>query len=274
MTEPLVVADRLRKVYRTRSAAGRRRVTVVAVDGVSFQLAAERSLAIVGESGSGKTTVARLVVGLERPTSGSIVVCGRERRGRPGGAGERLRRAREVQIVFQDPYASLDPRQCVADSVDEVLGLHDRGSRLARRQQVSRLLELVGLDGRHGEAVPRMLSAGQRQRAAIARALAVQPRVLVLDEAVALLDVSIQAQILNLLADIREQTRLSYIVISHDLAVVRQVADEILVMQAGGIVERGPTARILTEPAHPHTRGLLAAVPRPGWLLDRSKRGS
>jgi ABC-type glutathione transport system ATPase component len=238
---------------------------VVAVDDVSFTLPPGRSLAIVGESGAGKTTIARMVVGLEAPTSGTITACGHDRSRPPRSARDRRRRGREVQIVFQDPYTSLDPRQNAEATIDEVLRLHHGWSAGRRRARTAELTALVGLDTRQSQALPRYLSGGQRQRVAIARALAAQPDVLILDESVAALDVSIQAQVLNLLADIRDQTGVSYILISHDLAVVRQLTDETLVLHHGTVVERGPTAHILDNPQHPYTQRLRASVPRPGW---------
>jgi len=238
---------------------------IVAVDDVSFAVAPGRSLAIVGESGSGKTTVARIVVGLERPSSGRIAVGGRERSWRHISSRERRLRGREAQIVFQDPYSSLDPRQSVRRCLDEALRLHFDWEADRRRQRVERLLEQVGLDQRQGDALPRALSGGQRQRVAIARALACEPAVLICDEAVASLDVSIQAQVLNLLSDIREETGVTYLFISHDLAVVRQVSDEVIVMRHGRVVERGATDEVLESPSHPYTKRLLAAIPRRGW---------
>ena len=231
----------------------------VAVDDVSFSLRRGRSLGIVGESGSGKTTIARMIVGLERPTIGTISACGRDRR----------RRGREVQIVFQDPYTSLDPRQTAEATLDEVLRLHHGWAADRRRARIAELTDLVGLDARQSRALPRSLSGGQRQRVAIARALAAQPAVLILDESVASLDVSIQAQVLNLLADIRDETQVSYILISHNLAVLRQLTYETLVLHRGTVVERGPTAQVLDDPRHPCTQRLRASAPRPGWKPRR-----
>jgi oligopeptide transport system ATP-binding protein len=265
---PAVEVRDLVKVFHLRRGPGMRHgaaKTIHAVDQVSFSVGQGRSLAIVGESGSGKTTLARMVVGLERPTGGSIAVGGRERRLKRVGSGERRRRAREVQIVFQDPYSSLDPRQTVGQCIEEMLRLHFELDRSQRQERVRALLDQVGLDERHAAAYPRALSGGQRQRVAIARALACEPRVLICDEAVASLDVSIQAQVLNLLTDIREVTEVSYLFISHDLAVVRQVSDEILVMKDGRVVEQGPTDHVLDHPADPYTQRLLAAIPRRGW---------
>src|SRR5580704_5193252 len=254
-SEPVLTVDGLRKEFGS----------LVAVDDVSFAVAAGRSMAIVGESGSGKTTVARMIVGLERPTSGTINACGSDR-SRPTRSGRvRRRRGGEIQIVFQDPYTSLDPRQTAEDAIEEVLRLHHRWPPERRRSRVIELIDLVGLDTRQARSLPRALSGGQRQRVAIARALAAEPRVLILDESVAALDVSIQAQVLNLLADIRDETSVSYVLISHDLAVVRQLTDDAIVMHRGQLVERGATAQILDDPQHPYTRRLRASVPRPGW---------
>jgi ABC-type glutathione transport system ATPase component len=207
-----------------------------------------------------------MLVGLETPSAGSIRVHGRDRSTGRLSAAERRRRSREIQIVFQDPYGSLDPRQRIADSVAEVVALHFPSlSKEQRADRVADALARVGLPSRASDSYPRALSGGQRQRVAIARALAAEPDVLVLDESVASLDVSIQAQILNLLADIRDETGISYILISHDLAVVRQVTDHAIVMKSGEVVECGPTSAVLDTPQHPYTRRLLAAVPRPGW---------
>jgi oligopeptide transport system ATP-binding protein len=238
---------------------------LVAVNDVSFAVPPGRSLAVVGESGSGKTTVARMIVGLERPTRGRILVAGRERSWRHASSRERKRRAREVQIIFQDPYSSLDPRQTVRKCLDEALRLHFDWNGDRRNARVEELLEQVGLARRQADALPRALSGGQRQRVAIARALACEPRVLVCDEAVASLDVSIQAQVLNLMSDIRDETGVTYLFISHDLAVVRQVSDDVIVMRAGHVVESGSTEQVLESPRHPYTKRLLAAIPRPGW---------
>jgi ABC-type glutathione transport system ATPase component len=240
-----------------------------AVDDVSFTLASGRSLAVVGESGSGKTTVARMIVGLERPTSGTIAACGRDRTRPATGADERRRRAREVQIVFQDPYTSLDPRQTIYGAVAEIVAHHGGTNDAAR---VDELIALVGLDQRQAHSLPRDLSGGQRQRATIARSLAAAPRVMILDESVAALDVSIQAQVLNLLLDIRDETGVSYVLISHDLAVVRQLTDDTIVMRRGEVVESGATGDVLDDPAHEYTRLLRDSVPRPGWKPTRSER--
>jgi oligopeptide transport system ATP-binding protein len=265
MTEALLAASGLRKVYGS----------VVAVDNVDLEVPAGGSLAIVGESGSGKTTIARMIVGLARPTAGTIVACGCDRSTPARSTAERRRRGAEVQIVFQDPYSSLDPRHSTERAIGEVIRLHGAGrDAAARRARVAELAELVGLDDRMLRALPSALSGGQRQRIAIARALAAEPRLIILDESVAALDVSIQAQILNLLADIRESTGVSYIVISHDLAVVRQITDEAIVMHHGRVVERGRTETILDDPQDPYTRLLRASVPRKGWKPMRRRRAA
>jgi peptide/nickel transport system ATP-binding protein len=262
---PLIRVEALRKVFRGRHGSP----DVTAVDGVAFTVGRGESLAVVGESGSGKTTVARMITGLEHPTSGTIEVAGRVRPPGRAGAAERRRRARETQIVFQDPYGSLDPRQRVRDALGEILALHFDMSRDARGDRVEELLGQVGLDARVADALPRAMSGGQRQRVAIAKALATRPSVLVLDEAVAALDVSIQAQVLNLLADIRAASGISFLFISHDLAVVRQVTDRAVVMRNGVIVEENTTADLLDHPSHPYTRLLRASVPGPGWTPRR-----
>src|SRR3954447_17731385 len=259
MADAVLEARGLRKEYGE----------LVAVDDVDLTVPQGGSLAIVGESGSGKTTVAKMLVGLTAPTAGTISACGHDRSTPSRSTRERRRRGSEVQIVFQDPYSSLDPRQTAEQAIGEVLKLHQRGTERATR--VSELCDLVGLDERQSRALPRALSGGQRQRIAIARALAAEPRVVILDESVAALDVSIQAQILNLLADIRERTGVSYILISHDLAVVRQITDEALVMHRGRVVERGPTAQVLDSPQDPYTQLLRASVPRPGWKPQRRR---
>jgi oligopeptide transport system ATP-binding protein len=268
---PVLEIRGLRKVFQVRSERGRGTEELLAVDNASFTLAPNGSLAVVGESGSGKTTVARMIAGLEQPSAGDILIDGVPRvAGRVRGS-ERLKRGRETQMVFQDPYSSLDPRQTVRACLNEVLTLHYSLGSQERSRRVSRLLTQVGLDASHAGVHPRSLSGGQRQRVAIARALAAEPRVLILDEAVSALDVSVQAQILNLLADLRGQLAIAYLFISHDLAVVQQVSDTTVVMHAGRIVESGPTDRVLADPADPYTQRLLSAVPRAGWKPVRRR---
>jgi len=268
--EPIVVARGLRKVYPGPTKDD----PVIAVDDVSFELHPNECLAIVGESGSGKTTVARMLVGLETLTEGEISVGGESRARGVRRLADRRRWAREVQYVFQDPYSSLNGRQRIGDIVATSVGLH-AGASTTRREIRGRALDIldrVGLDDRFAEKHPHQLSGGQRQRVAIARALAADPAVIVLDEAVAALDVSIQAQILNLLADIRTSREVSYLFISHDLAVVNQISDRMIVMEQGRVVDQGRTAELLADPVHPYTRALRAAVPRPGWKPVRRER--
>jgi len=237
-----------------------------AVKDVSFTVSVGTALGIVGESGSGKTTVARMIVGAETPTSGEILIAGEKSTPRRHH-NHRLRLARQVQMVFQDPYTSLDPRQSPRQSLDEVQRVHFKRSSRERSSRGSELLDAVGLGEREMRAAPRDLSGGQRQRAAIARALAAEPRLLVLDEALSALDVSVQAQILNLLTDLRSQFNLTYILISHDLAVIRQLCDGALVMYRGEEMESGPVDAVLDQPKHPYTMRLLESIPRPGMPL-------
>jgi peptide/nickel transport system ATP-binding protein len=269
---PIVVVSDLRKVYPSKDDKGRR-TDFVAVNDVSFTIEQGSSLAIVGESGSGKTTIARMLAGLEQPTSGSINLAGKDRSKPERGAKARRQRGRDVQIVFQDPYTSLDRRQTVGDALAEVVRLHFPQDKAGVQARVNELAEMVGLDERMVAARPKGLSGGQRQRVAIARALAAEPKVLILDESVAALDVSIQAQVLNLLADIREATGITYVLISHDLAVVRQLTRDAIVMRQGSVVEHGPTADVLDHPQSAYTRLLRDSVPGPGWdphSIDRA----
>jgi oligopeptide transport system ATP-binding protein len=266
--EPLLLVEELEKTFLVRREFSRTREEVRAVRRVSFALDPGGALGIVGESGSGKTTIARMLVGLEPPTSGRIALEGEELSSRPSRA-ERLERGRVVQMVFQDPYTSLDPHQSVRRALDEVQRVHFSRGQSERNARTLELIDAVGLGEKEARALPRELSGGQRQRAAIARALAAEPKVLILDEAVSALDVSIQAQILNLLADLRREFQLTYILISHDLTVVRQVADQVLVIYRGRTVEIGPVETILSSPLHPYTRRLLESVPRPGMPLSR-----
>jgi oligopeptide transport system ATP-binding protein len=266
MPEVLEVSS-LHKAFVVRGQAGGSE-QLVAVDDVNFSLQGSGSLALVGESGSGKTTVARIIAGLEPASSGQVVICGEQRSRRPRRA-ERKRFARHVQMVFQDPYSSLDPRQTISRSIEEVLHEHFQLGQAKRRARLQDLLDQVGLDRRQASARPAELSGGQRQRGAIARALAVEPRVLILDEAVSALDVSVQAQIINLLIDLRASLDTAFLFISHDLAVVRQIAETCLVMKSGRIVERGSVADVLDVPSHSYTQQLIDAIPRPGWRPER-----
>ena len=232
---------------------------VRAVDDVSFTLARGETLGIVGESGSGKSTTARLVLRLLDPSAGRIIFDGTDITALSGVPLRRFRR--RMQIVFQDPFASLDPRQTVEQIVGEPLLLHRPGPAAARRERVAELLALVGLSPAQARRYPHEFSGGQRQRIGIARALAAEPELIVCDEPVSALDVSIQAQVLNLLRDLQDRLGLAYLFITHDLAVVRHVAHRVAVMRQGRIVELAPTEALFAAPADPYTRGLLAAMP-------------
>ncbi len=236
-----------------------------AVDDVSFTVQAGGALGIAGESGSGKTTLARIIAGAASATSGEIVVAGRPYDAAKASTARRREYGRLVQMVYQDPYLSLDPRQTVSECLDEILRFQSAGSKALRRERVRELLDMVGLASRHVSSRPGALSGGQRQRVAIARALASQPSILLLDEAVSALDVSVQGQILNLLTDLRAATSITYVFISHNLAVIRQVCDDLIVMERGRVVESGATAQVLAAPRSEYTKELLACVPGPGW---------
>jgi oligopeptide transport system ATP-binding protein len=261
--QPLLEVTDLVKRFPIRSGVVFDRTVghVDAVDGVSFEIHAHETLGLVGESGSGKSTTGYCILQLLRPTSGSVTFEGAEL---TKLRGEKLRRMRgEMQIVFQDPYASLDPRMTVGDIVAEPLVVHRRGNRRARREVVRRLLDVVGFNPDFTNRYPHEFSGGQRQRIGIARALALNPKLIVCDEPVSALDLSIQAQILNLLKDLQLEFGLAYLFIAHDLAVVRAMSDRIAVMNNGKIVEQGRAEQVYSHPQHDYTKALLAAVPVP-----------
>ncbi len=251
----LLETRNLAKHFVARDGEG----VVRAVNGVSLSVAPGSTFGIVGESGCGKSTLARLVMRLIEPSAGSIIFQGEDLMAL--GATALRRRRRELQMVFQDPYASLDSRMTVGAIISEPLDIHRIGTRTGRRARVRDLLNLVGLDANASEKYPHEFSGGQRQRIGIARAIALEPRLIVLDEPVSALDVSIQAQILNLLVDLKNRLALSYIFISHDLSVVEHVSDEVAVMYAGRVVETGPASLVFRSPCHPYTKALVSAVP-------------
>ncbi len=269
-SDPILAASHLVKHFPVRSTGLlRRQIGVVhAVCDVSFDLGHGETLGLVGESGCGKSTTARLVLNLIEPTSGEVRYEGRELTALSPKQMRTLRR--DLQIVFQDPYASLDPRMTVNDIVAEPLrihGLFDDGG----REQIRELLRTVGLKPEHGNRYPHEFSGGQRQRIGVARALALRPKVLVLDEPVSALDVSIQAGVLNLIDELQSELGLAYLFVSHDLSVVRHIADRIAVMYLGKIVETGPSDALFTAPAHPYTQALISAIPLPDPRKQRAR---
>jgi ABC-type oligopeptide transport system ATPase subunit len=243
---------------------------VKAVDGVSFEVAEGETLGLVGESGSGKSTTGYCILQLLKPTSGSIKFMGKELTTIPREELRKMRR--EMQIVFQDPYASLDPRMTVGGIVAEPLEVHGIGTRKSRTETVRRLLDIVGFNPNFTNRYPHEFSGGQRQRIGIARALALNPKLIVCDEPVSALDVSIQAQILNLLKDLQRDFGLTYLFISHDLAVVRTMSDRIAVMNQGKLVEIGTAHQIFTAPEDEYTKALFAAVPVPDPRRQRERK--
>ena len=239
---------------------------VVAVNRVSFTIEAGEAVGLVGESGSGKSTIARILMGLERADSGSVVIDGEDRLTRARGRRERMRRARAVQMVFQDPNGTLDRHLTVGETLRRALAAHRMvSSPAAARARVAELLDRVRLTEQQGKSKPHELSGGQRQRIAIARALALEPKLVVLDEAVSALDVSVQAQVLDLLAEIQRDSGVSYLFVSHDLAVIQELCQRSLVLFRGAIVEQGQTSQVLSEPKHPYTELLVASTPGPEW---------
>ena len=268
MTTPLVDVRHLVKEF-TRAEVFARGASVRAVDDVSFTVDAGETLGLVGESGSGKTTTGRCLLRLIEPTSGEVHFQGKDFLAL---SGRDLRAARRhAQIVFQDPYSSLNPRMRIGDIVAEPLVIHRLGSRDERASRMRELLELVGLDPSMARRYPREFSGGQRQRIGIARALALNPAFLVADEPISALDVSIQAQVMNLLVDLQKRFGLAMLLIAHDLRVVRHVCDRVAVMYRGRIVELAPAAMVFEAPAHAYTKALLSAIPRmvPGERLTR-----
>jgi len=270
---PLLALDNLEVSFAIRSPVLRRvLMRVDAVAGVDLEVAPGRTLGVVGESGCGKSTMARAIVGLERPTGGAIRFAGEA----IGNADARRRRllARDIQMIFQDPFASLNPRKTVAQIIGEVWDVHpDLTPAAGREREIARLMERVGLGPDMAGRFPHQFSGGQRQRIGIARAIALRPRLIVCDEPVSALDVSVQAQTLNLLAELQQEYGLAYLFIAHDLAVVRHISDALAVMYLGRIVETGPVEAIYRRPAHPYSIALLSAIPVPRpWAVQRPPR--
>ncbi|MEU8235826.1 dipeptide ABC transporter ATP-binding protein [Actinoplanes sp. NPDC048967] len=264
MSETILEAKNVVKHYPvTRGVVFRKTIgQVKAVDGVSFSLKQGETLGIVGESGCGKSTLARMLMNLERPTGGSVEYRGRDMFTMRGGEMRKLRR--QIQLVMQDPYTSLNPRMTVGDLIGEPFEIHtDVAPKGSRRKKVQELLEVVGLNPEHINRYPHQFSGGQRQRIGIARALALRPEIIVCDEPVSALDVSIQAQVMNLLDSLQKELGLAYIFIAHDLSVVRHLSDRVAVMYLGKIVEIGTEDEIYERPTHPYTQALLSAVPVP-----------
>jgi oligopeptide transport system ATP-binding protein len=255
----LVEVSHLVKTFTRGGGLFRPGASVTAVDDVSFAIEQGETFGLVGESGSGKTTTGRCMLRLVEPTSGSVVFQGEDVLAL---SSRRMReRRRDMQIVFQDPYSSLNPRMRARRIVEEPLVIHRQGDRSARRDRVAELFQLVGLDAAHLERYPHEFSGGQRQRIGLARALALNPSFLILDEPVSALDVSVQAQVVNLLMDLQQLLQLTYLFIAHDLGLVEHICARVAVMYLGRIVEMGPTAAIFDTPRHPYTRALLSAIP-------------
>ncbi|MFF0948083.1 peptide ABC transporter ATP-binding protein [Rhizobium leguminosarum] len=255
MTGAVLEGRDLARFYTVNRGLFKADATVKALNGVSFSLHSGKTLAVVGESGCGKSTLARLVTMIENPTSGQLLIDGK-----PAHVGDRSLRS-QVQIVFQNPYGSLNPRQKVGSILEEPLKINTNLDAAARRRKVEEMMARVGLRPEHYGRYPHMFSGGQRQRIAIARALMLRPKVLVLDEPVSALDLSIQAQVLNLLMDLQKEMGLAYLFISHGLSVVHHIADEVMVMYLGRPVETGPAAEVFARPRHPYTAALLSATP-------------
>jgi oligopeptide/dipeptide ABC transporter ATP-binding protein len=271
MTAPVLSVENLVKHFvLSRSPLGKPLATVKAVDGVSFTLREGETLALVGESGCGKSTIGRLVTRLIEPTAGRVLIEGTDIASIPEKAVRAFRR--RVQLIFQDPYASLNPRMTVGEILAEPLMLHGIVPRVRRRERVHDLLSRVGLQPQYAARYPHEFSGGQRQRIVVARALAVEPKIIICDEPVSALDVSIRAQILNLLKELQARLGLSYIFISHDLGVVKHIADRIAVMYLGRIVETGAADEVFANPRHPYTRALLSAIPVASPEARRERR--
>ena len=269
MTTPLLEVRGLTKEFIRQTGLFGKGIPVRAVDGVSFEIAEGETFGLVGESGSGKTTTGRCILRLIEPTAGEVRFRGEDVL---AYSRKRLREARrDMQIVFQDPYSSLNPRMRVHTIVEEPLVIHRLGSKAERQARVRELFELVGLDPSHLTRYPHQFSGGQRQRIGLARALALNPSLVIADEPVSALDVSVQAQVVNLLMDLQQRLKLTYLFIAHDLRLVRHICGRVAVMYLGRIVEMGTTEAIFAAPAHPYTQALLSAIPVPDPNVPRQR---
>ena len=271
MSDVILSAEGLVKYYPVKGGVLRRTVGAVkAVDGVSFDLHKGETLGIVGESGCGKSTLGRLLMRLEEPTAGKLTFDGTDVYRQRGAAMRHLRR--NIQIVFQDPYTSLNPRKTVGDIIGEPFDIHpDAVKKGGKRRRVQELLDQVGLNPEHINRYPHQFSGGQRQRVGIARGIALKPKVLICDEPVSALDVSVQAQVINLLQELQEELGLTFLVVAHDLAVVRHISDRVGVMYLGGLVEESEAGELYEVPLHPYTRALMSAVPVPDPDVEDSR---
>ncbi len=267
MSEPLLSVENLKQFFPIS-----RKYTVKAVNGVSFNIYPGETYGLVGESGSGKTTIGRSVIRLYDPTDGKITFNGKDITGKMDG-GTRDMMRKEMQMIFQDPMASLNPRKKVEDIIGEGLDIHKRyTSRQDRADQISEMLKKVGLSPEHAARYPHQFSGGQRQRVGIARALIMQPRLIIADECISALDVSIQAQVVNLMKDIQEETGCAYLFIAHDLSMVKYISDRIGVLHLGYMVEAGTKEEIFSNPVHPYTKSLLSAIPHPNPEIEKRRK--
>ena len=267
MSEPLLKVENLKQYFPIS-----RSYTVKAVNGVSFNIYPGETYGLVGESGSGKTTIGRSVIRLYNPTGGTVTFNGRDISGKMDNATRDMLR-KDMQMIFQDPIASLNPRKKVADIIGEGLDIHKRyASRQDRADQISEMLKKVGLSPEHAARYPHQFSGGQRQRVGIARALIMQPKLVIADECISALDVSIQAQVVNLMKDIQEETGCAYLFIAHDLSMVKYISDRIGVLHLGYLVEAGTKEEIFSNPIHPYTKSLLSAIPHPNPEVEKRRQ--
>ena len=266
MSEPLLKVEGLKQHFPVS-----RSYTVKAVNGVSFEIYPGETYGLVGESGSGKTTIGRSIIRLYNPTEGRITFNGREISGKMDNATRAMLRT-DMQMIFQDPMASLNPRKKVGDIIGEGLDIHHRAASKADREaQIGEMLRKVGLSPEHAVRYPHQFSGGQRQRVGIARALIMQPKLIIADECISALDVSIQAQVVNLMKDIQEETQCAYLFIAHDLSMVKYISDRIGVLHLGYMVESGTKEEIFSNPVHPYTKSLISAIPHPNPIVEKRR---